>query len=191
MHPSEAKQQLRDSITQRLSRMDESARQAESRSVCRRILQTLPHGAVHIALYAAMKSEVNLTLLIDELSARGATMFFPKFEGGKMVFRQAASMTELTPGPLQFPEPPESNPLLDPSTLDYAIIPARAYTHDGKRLGRGNGGYDMWIRAQRKLNPKTQFLGVCFESQLVDSVPMEAHDEQVDGVVTARSDTCL
>ena len=186
MHPSEAKQQLRDAITQRLSRMDEPARQAESRSVCRRVLEKLPPGPVTIAVYAALKSEVDLTFLIDELLKRESTIFFPKYEGGKMVFRSAPSMSELTPGQFGILEPPSSNPLLDASTLDFAIVPARAYTKDGKRMGRGNGGYDIWIRAQRKLNPKTQFWGVCFEAQLVDDVPMEAHDERVDVVVTQR-----
>ncbi len=186
MHPSEAKQQLRDAITQRLSRMDEQARQAESRSVCRRVLEKLPPGPIIIAVYAALKSEVDLTLLIDELLKREATIFFPKYEGGKMVFRSATSMKELKAGQFGILEPPSSNPLLDASSLDYAIIPARAYTKKGKRMGRGNGGYDIWIRAQRKMNPKTQFWGVCFEAQLVDDLPMEEHDETVDAVVTAR-----
>lgn len=166
--------------------MSEGDRLAESRSACRRVLQALPAEPVTICVYAAMKSEVDLSLLLPTLFERGCAVFFPCFEDGKMVFRRAESASELRKTPLGFVQPPASAPLLDPAALQYAIVPARAYTKDGKRMGRGNGGYDIWIRAQRSANPGTKFWGIAFEAQILPDVPMEAHDERVDAVFTAR-----
>jgi 5-formyltetrahydrofolate cyclo-ligase len=54
------------------------------------------------------------------------------------------------------------------------------------RLGRGNGGYDRWISAVRPINPSIQYIGVCFECQVVGDIAYEAHDEKVHRVVTSR-----
>jgi 5-formyltetrahydrofolate cyclo-ligase len=80
----------------------------------------------------------------------------------------------------------EDCPLIDDADIAVAVVPGRAFSRDGHRMGRGNGGYDYWIAAQRKRRPDTRFIGVCFDCQLVQDVPMEAHDQPVDMVVTSR-----
>ncbi len=82
-------------------------------------------------------------------------------------------------------EPRDDAPLSE-ETIDIAIIPGRAFTAKGERMGRGNGGYDIWISAQKKRSPSTLYIGVCFDCQIVQELPMETHDEIVDVVVTAR-----
>jgi 5-formyltetrahydrofolate cyclo-ligase len=66
----------------------------------------------------------------------------------------------------------------------HVLVPGRAFTKAGGRLGRGGGTYDRWINAQRKKNPATRFIGVCFRCQIIKELPMEEHDEKVDEVVT-------
>ncbi len=186
MHPFQEKESLRAAISERLKRMDDAARQAESRSCCRRVLENLPPGPCTVAVYAALRSEVDLRLLIDECWKRGSTLYFPRHEGGKMAFRKVTSLSELAVGTYGIYEPPQSGLLLDPVILDVAVIPARAYSTDGRRMGRGNGGYDIWIRTQRKAHPSTKFWGVCFDAQILQDIPMEPHDERVDAVMTSR-----
>ena len=185
MHPTEEKSAARQAIAQRLEHLTQGDREAESRSVCRRVLEALPPEPVPVCVYAALKSEVNLKLLIDALLHKEWALYFPRFEG-KLVFRRVTDLKDLKPGQLGILEPPAEAPLLDPKAPAIALIPARAYARDGKRLGRGNGGYDIWIRARRAASPATKFWGVCFECQLLEHIPMEAHDERVDAVVTAR-----
>ncbi len=156
----------------------------------REILKLLPANPSTIVAYFPLKDEANLQPLLEELLARGWTLFLPRFERGTMVFRQAKTLADLTPGEFKIPEPPIDAPMLEPSALAYALIPARAYTLKGLRLGRGNGGYDIWIRKQRAANPHTKIWGVCLECQLVNDIPMEAHDERVDAVLTARGLMC-
>lgn len=190
---------LRESITNRIKRMTEKERAAESRSICRRVLEELdfvgafgqmhlqnPQHDVSICLYSALPTEVDLTQLIEELLEKNVSLYFPRFESGKNVFRRVASLDELKPGSFGIMEPPITAEELPLDAPLIAIIPGRAFDRSGGRLGRGNGGYDHWIRDVRSKNSESKFLGVCFECQIVQGVPEEAHDERMDVVFTAR-----
>ena len=188
MDPREAKSHLRAAIRDRLSHISDKERHAESRSLCKRIAEHLPAKPVTICGYYPLKDEIDLRPVLIPLIEQGWPVYLPRFEDGKLAFRKAAasSFDDLTPGPWGIPEPALTAEALDPLKLAIALVPARAYTLTGERLGRGNGGYDIWIRKQRSLNPKTKFWGVCLEAQIVQDIPMEEHDERVDAIVTAR-----
>ena len=185
----EPKAHLRVAIKERLSHLSNKDRHAESRSLCRRVLEALPEGPLTIAAYFPLKDEADVRMLLQEFLARGDKVFLPRIENQKIVFRQMLSLTGLTDGMFGIPEPAEDDPPLDSATLDIALIPGRAFDARGNRLGRGNGGYDIWMRKQRAMNPKTQFWGLALECQLVPEMPMEEHDERVDAVITARGMT--
>ena len=187
MHLSEEKSQLRDSIKQRMSRLSPKTREAEERSLLKRIKELLGDAPKTIAAYIPLTDEVDIRPLLTELLKNGWNLFLPRFEGGKLAFRRAEKITGLTPGQFGIPEPSLSSALLKPEELDVVLVPGRAFTKEGQRMGRGNGGYDIWIRAQRNLNPKTQFWGVALECQVLERIPVEPHDEAVDQVLTARS----
>lgn len=181
----EEKALLRQRIQERLQQMDAKQRAAEGRSVCRRILEHLPTAPCSICAYVPLITEVDVRPMLEEILKRGNALYLPRFEG-KLTFRRAEHLKDLKPGALKIPEPPEDAEELDPKMLDIALIPGRAFDRQGHRLGRGNGGYDVWITEQRKANPKTLFWGIAFEMQIVDRVPTEAHDAAVDEILTAR-----
>ncbi len=187
MHISEEKQALRESIKQRMSRISQKDRDAEERSLLKRIHVFLGDTPKTIAAFIPLTDEVDIRPLLTELLAKKWTLFLPRFEGGKLAFRQAETLTGLMPGQFGIPEPSLSSALLNPEQLDVVLVPGRAFTKDGKRLGRGNGGYDVWIRTQRAAHPQTKFVGIGLECQVIEHIPVEPHDEAVDTVLTARS----
>ena len=187
MHPKEEKSQLRLRIKERLEAYPERQRHAERRTVCKEILKILPKDtALTIAAYFPLKDEVDLRPLLEELLKRGVDIYLPCFEHKHFLFRLMRNAESLSPGEFRIPEPSKEAPILDPTTLDIALIPGRAFTKEGYRLGRGNGGYDLWITEQRKKNPKTKIYGIALECQILTTIPVEPHDEKVDGVITAR-----
>jgi 5-formyltetrahydrofolate cyclo-ligase len=189
MHVRDEKQRIRDAVKERLARVSDTARHAESRTLCKQLLRILPQDAFTLTAYYPLKDEPDLRLLLGELMARGCRVFLPRFEGKTMVYRQTVNLFNLPPGTFKIPEPLPDAALLDPKALDVALIPGRAFTRDGRRVGRGNGGFDIWIAAQRAANPGTRILGVCFECQIVNDIPVEPHDQAMDAVVTARGRT--
>src|SRR3989344_715529 len=165
MHPSEEKAHLRNSINERIERYPKEKKAAESRSASRRALELLPDTPTVLCAYYPIRNELDVRLLLEEALARGHALYLPRFDGNSFSFVRCDSLKNLKPGGLQIPEPPSGSPLLKAEELAFAFIPARAYNRKGERLGRGNGGYDKWIRKQRAANPDTKLYGICYECQ--------------------------
>lgn len=185
MHPSEAKRELRSAIAERLTHLSERDRTKESRTLCRQILKALPPG-VAICAYSALPSEADLSFLLEELRKRGTVVYLPCIEKRGLVFRRSDAKTVLKQGPFRIMEPPKEAEPLGMSGPMIILVPGRAFDRQGRRLGRGNGGYDRWIADIRKENPLARMWGVALECQLADSVPTEGHDQSMDAVLTAR-----
>jgi 5-formyltetrahydrofolate cyclo-ligase len=70
---------------------------------------------------------------------------------------------------------------IEPTWADIVIVPGLAFTLDGGRLGQGGGWYDRFLPDRRR---DCLAVGVCFAEQVVDMLPVEAHDVRVDRVVS-------
>jgi 5-formyltetrahydrofolate cyclo-ligase len=81
-------------------------------------------------------------------------------------------------------EMPEDDP--DPAALDLVVVPGLAFTRRGERLGQGGGWYDRFLP---RLHPGCATVGVAFVEQIVDELPLSAHDVRVDLVITDEIDT--
>jgi 5-formyltetrahydrofolate cyclo-ligase len=69
---------------------------------------------------------------------------------------------------------------VDPATIDLVVVPGVAFTEAGARLGHGKAYYDRFLAGLAAAK-----VGVCFDEQLVDELPMEPHDVWLDHVVHA------
>lgn len=67
----------------------------------------------------------------------------------------------------------------DLNEIDVVLVPGVAFDRCGHRLGRGKGYYDKILRLTSACK-----IGICFGFQLLDEVPVEEHDIQMDCVVT-------
>ena len=76
---------------------------------------------------------------------------------------------------------PEDDPPPDPTRPDVVIVPGIAFTSGGDRLGQGGGWYDRFLAGTRD---GCVTIGVGFEPQLVDDLPLAPHDVRLDMVVT-------
>jgi len=65
--------------------------------------------------------------------------------------------------------------------IDIAIIPGFAFDEKGGRIGSGDGLYDRLIPM---LPVTTRKVGLAYESQIIQHVPMESHDKHVDIIIT-------
>lgn len=70
---------------------------------------------------------------------------------------------------------------VEPTWPDVVIVPGLAFTRRGERLGQGGGWYDRMLAGIR---PECRTIGVGFAEQLLDDLPLEAHDVRLDVIVT-------
>jgi 5-formyltetrahydrofolate cyclo-ligase len=82
-----------------------------------------------------------------------------------------------------FGMPAPTSDLLSPmavSTVNLILAPAACVDGTGMRMGWGRGYFDKTLGSMEKRPP---VYAVLFDSELVDEVPSEVHDQRVDGVV--------
>lgn len=79
-------------------------------------------------------------------------------------------------------EEPTGEDCVDPGEIELIVVPAVAYDKAGNRLGRGKGFYDRLLSSA-----KATKIGVGYDFQLVESIPVEEHDVPVDMVITQSS----
>ncbi len=63
------------------------------------------------------------------------------------------------------------------------IVPLVAFGSDCRRLGRGKGFYDRFLKS---LNPESLKIGLAFESQKSETVPEDANDMRLDMIVSEK-----
>ncbi|MBZ2175933.1 5-formyltetrahydrofolate cyclo-ligase [Schnuerera sp. xch1] len=69
---------------------------------------------------------------------------------------------------------------VSPNIIDVVLVPGLIFTKDGYRIGYGGGYYD------RFLNKTTDVvkIGLCFEMQLSETIPISTYDIPVDYIIT-------
>ena len=135
--------------------------------------------------YVSVGSEVDTRPLIRQLlDQEGKRVAVPWCNPatGTMSAVEISGLEELKPGVFGIPEPDSTvQAPLDPSGLDLIVVPGIAFDGRGYRIGYGGGYYDRFLSEHGK---GKHTLGLAFEAQLIDAVPVEEHDVPVDGIAT-------
>ena len=135
-----------------------------------------------ILCYYALPDEVNTHQLIDDLVTEGKTVLLPKvIDDKQMELRIYTGAHDLKEGAFHIMEPVGER-FTDFARIDVALVPGVAFDAKGHRLGRGKGYYDRFLRTMGTV-PNVRTIGVCFDFQKVESVPVEAYDIPVDEVI--------
>jgi 5-formyltetrahydrofolate cyclo-ligase len=71
---------------------------------------------------------------------------------------------------------------VEPVDIAALVVPGIAFDRDRYRLGRGRGLYDRYIL---RLDARVPVWGIGFHEQLAEVLPVEDHDEPLDGLVLA------
>jgi 5-formyltetrahydrofolate cyclo-ligase len=91
---------------------------------------------------------------------------------------------DLVPGYYNIPEPdPGRCKRVESSEIDAAVIPGSVFDIQGGRLGYGGGYYDRFLVNDA---PQAKRIGLAFELQVVDKVPVEPHDQPLDILITEK-----
>ena len=103
-------------------------------------------------------------------------------DGGKILtFREFKDDSSLVQGTYNIPVPNENSPIVYPDAL---LVPMLCFTPNRYRLGYGGGYYDATINALREKKPNLLTIGIAFDIQESENMPLEGHDMPLDYILT-------
>ena len=173
------KEQARREVLAAVRAMKPARRALEEELVTAAIQDTRAwRSASILLLYRSTGWEFSTVGLANAAWRAGKRVCFPRVRPAGMALGLAGSWAEFAPGALGILEP--TGTALSPPDMDLAIVPGIAFDRAGGRLGRGGGHYD---RVLGQLGGPSW--APCFDVQLVEAVPREAHDLPVSQVWAA------
>lgn len=142
------------------------------------MLAQLPEyeSARTVMAFSSMQSEPDTDGLFARLDRDGKVLVLPRIVGGHI--EPALIGTGTVAGTWGILEP--DGDAVDRASIDLVIVPGVAFTTGGARLGHGKAYYDSFLA---RLSATT--VGACFDEQIVDELPMEAHDVWLNHVLHA------
>lgn len=173
------KSDIRREVRQRIKALSPEERMAEARSIFDRVEMLDSFGKAQcVAAFVAMPDEVPTKEILERWLKLGKRIVVPRVEGDIMRFYDY-SPDRIVVGAYGIEEP-QGNDEVAPAEIDLIIVPARAFTLAGARLGRGGGFYDKYMSLEGFSAYK---VGVAFRCQIFDELPTDDHDILVDRVV--------
>lgn len=189
------KQEIRDEVRRLLRSQQSDDRLEASRQIVERIVSSPVWAAADtVFAFVSLPDEVETTDLCDQALKEQKRLGLPRFGDEGLVFYQVTDLEALrVDNSMAIRQPGRDLPQLcstqnprQPGRL-LIVTPGRAFTSDGGRLGRGGGFYDAFFSSLRRAHIVYQAIGVAFDEQLMEELPLNENDELVHGVVTPRA----
>lgn len=134
-----------------------------------------------VAGYLPIRTEIDPRPAMAVLHAMGATVCVPVIDanGQPLRFRAWSPTAPLIDGPFGA-QTPAAGAFHTPQTV---ILPLVAFDARGNRLGYGGGFYDRTLEQLRAAGP-TRAIGLAFDAQQLETLPLEPTDQPLDALVT-------
>ena len=190
------KKEIRKAVLAERSALDEETVALASQVICRKIMEIDAYEeATDVCLYMPMRNEVDVLLLAEAAEADGKRVWVPKViekttgqgmdkKAGVMVFNRFTGLGEedIITGAYDIRES-SSEEILEPNDKTLIIMPGAVFTPWKDRIGYGGGVYDKFLDD----HPQCKTIAPCYDLQVVDELPVEAHDRKPDYVVSETS----
>uniref|UniRef100_A0A803L8X6 5-formyltetrahydrofolate cyclo-ligase n=2 Tax=Chenopodium quinoa TaxID=63459 RepID=A0A803L8X6_CHEQI len=207
------KRLIRSKVRKSLKEMDPSQRAIEDDAIQRLVLDaTWFKSCRRLCAYISCRAlrEVDTTKVLakilqtsdkDEQKLEGKTLYVPRVEDKNSYMRMlnissmddliANSMDILEPAPVDGAGNQRENVMHANEGIDLLLLPGLAFDKSGRRLGRGGGYYDTFLRNYQQLanekNWKQPLLvALSYSVQILDDgvIPITPNDVFVDALVS-------
>lgn len=185
---NETKETIRKAMRKLRKSMTPIDRTLASAHICKklihddRVTEAINTGDAAVAVYLASAEEIDLTAFIDEMLKRGVTVAAPRWNGTSYDLARVEGLgdNDLRTGPMNILEPTRAIEV-KPRDVTVWIIPGLAFTENGGRIGYGGGWYDRLLSEADERSVK---IGVGYSFQVMEHIESEAHDVEIDAIVT-------
>lgn len=183
----ERKRSLRKEILAQRNELPEEAVAEKSQRIRKRLLALAEFKKAKVVMfYVAKDKEVRTERIIRESLRMGKRVAVPlsRVEERNLIPLLLTDYGELIPGAYGILEPEKKCHRPIPlKNLELIIVPGVAFDRQGQRLGFGGGFYDNFLG---KVPANIPRLGLAFELQMVEELPVGGNDAPVDGIITEK-----
>jgi 5-formyltetrahydrofolate cyclo-ligase len=183
----DAKAGIRARMRATLASMSEEDRHRASRLACTRLinLDVFRHASV-IMTYMPLATEVDTTPIAIRCFQTGKNVCVPRVDWERREM-YAIEVNSFDDHYMETDEhglrSPREGRLVVPNSIDVVVVPGLAFDTRGNRLGRGGGYFDRFLSRLRR---SAASVGLAFDEQIIDEVPIDGRDVSVDLIVTNR-----
>ena len=179
-----SKKDIRIYIKERKENLSISDTERYSNTIINKLISTEEYiNSKTIFTYVSFNQEVITNKLIQQ-SLKTKKVAVPKIVNDQMIFYYIESIDELKTGIKGILEPVNiSGPYMaTPEDGSLFIVPGLAFDNNKNRIGYGRGYYDQYFNKYMGL--KLNKVGLAFEFQVIDQVPVEDNDVKLDTILT-------
>ena len=184
---------LRQQIRQQRRSLDDRSRAMAATHLTKHILASRAFRCgQRIACYLPNDGEIDPTLIIERIWELGKECYLPVLNPlghNRLEFAPFTAETQLKLNCFGIAEPDvHASKWISPMQLDLVLAPLVAFDVQGNRMGMGGGYYDRsfaFLR-HRKHWRKPRLVGVGYDFQQVEKLPVQHHDVPLRGVITDK-----
>lgn len=181
---ADAKRALRADLRERRQMLSEGARETAEAGIHEQLDALVADlGVRSMSRFLSTPNEPGTRSFVADAVRRGIRVLLPVTRSdGLLDWAVATTDGDIAEGLHGLPEP--VGELLGPiavNDVDLLVIPAAAVDATGMRLGWGRGFFDKTLGSMERCPP---VYAVVYDSEIVDEVPSDIHDQRVTGIVT-------
>lgn len=178
------KAELRKSLIKKRMAQSETEVNEKSSTIRTRLISShILDNRSRILVYKDFRKEVQTEEIINYLLEQGIEVALPKISDDfkKMNLYLISGEDDLELSSYGILEPiPSEDRRIEAETLDLILSPGVGFTPDCYRIGYGGGYYDKMLSAI----PHVMVCALAFDCQMLDQLPIEDHDQQLDMILT-------
>jgi len=178
------KRDIRKRIQNKRNSLPIWGRKKRSKIIAEKFFNTAYYNnSNNILIFYPFRSEIDVTIIIRQALENKKNIILPRIHDQelklfyvdnlkKQLERGAYGIMEPTPGlcrPVKI------------SDIDLVIVPGVVFDKNLNRLGYGGGYYDKLLP---HIPEGVKKIALCFDIQVVDSIPVSEHDIKVDILIT-------
>ncbi len=142
-------------------------------------------GARTVSGFLPIADEIDILPTLRQLGSNGYQTCLPVViaKNQPLVFRIWKEGDAIAPGPLKTHHPLSSALEVLP---DILLVPLLAFDTAGYRIGWGGGFYDRTLAKLMALPHKAIAIGVAYDGQARDDIPVDTYDMPMDFIATEK-----
>ncbi len=177
------KEIIRSKILLKLKTHKEEDRERKSRIIKNKLLKSSVFKKAKVIMYyLSFGGEVNTQEMIKAAKKLGKIVSVPICENNRIIkpciLTHRAALKKWPYGVCE----PAAKQLISIKDLDLVIVPGLAFDKKGRRLGRGKGCYDYFLK---KIPKKVSTIGLAYDFQILPVIPTTKTDISVNRVIFA------